>query len=297
MATDLEGQIRELIDRGARPVSFLEVSQRPVLAARRPAGWRRRPVLTVAVSGLAAAACAAGLAIAHAYPGQAPSSAPSAAVSLGPAVLTAATVRHVASASSAALASSGQERISYESIKNGTVTSVGTDTVTYQGSDWRYAVHTTVPAYPGGETRVVNGQLYLKSGPGPWLHEVGMSPAPHFPEATTLLRLLSPAASFQDAGTAVVDGIRLTHLHATRLSGLPDDPTLARYANLLSKAAVAPPGTLTALDVWADRQGVVRQMRIQLNGGDGHTILTVAFTGFGQPQSITAPPVARPVHG
>jgi hypothetical protein len=294
MATDLEGQIRELIDRGARPVSFLEVSQRP--AARRPAG-RRRPVLTVAASGLAAAACAVGLAIAHAYPGQTPSSAPSAAVSQGSAVLTAATVRHVASASGAALASSGQERISYESIKNGTVTSSGTDTVMYQGSDWSYAVHTAVPSYPDGETRVVNGQFYLKSGPGPWLHEGGLSPAPHFPEATTLLRLLSPAASFQDAGTAVIDGVRLTHLHATRLSGLPDDPTLARYANLLSKAAVAPPGTLTALDVWADSHGVVRQMRIQLDGGDGHTILTVAFTGFGQPQSITAPPVARPVHG
>jgi hypothetical protein len=298
METDLENQIRELIDRGARPVSFQEVSQRHAPAARHRAG-RRRTVITVAASGIAAAGCAAGLAVAFASPGApAPAATPASPSSQGPALLTAATVRHIASVSSGALANSGRERISYRSVKNGTVTSAGADTVTYSGSDWSYAVHTTVPAYPDGSTRVVHGQFYLKADPAsPWLHELGEDTSPHFPEAATLLRLLSPAANFQDAGTGVTGGLRLTRLHATRLSGLPDDPTLARYANLVSaaKSAVAPAGNLTALDVWADGRGVVHQMMIQLEGGDGQTTLTVTFTDSGQPQSITVPATSNPV--
>jgi hypothetical protein len=212
-------------------------------------------------------------------------------------------IEHVASASSSALASSGQERISYRSVKNGAVTSAGTDTVTYSGNNYNYAVGaTTVPAYPGGIVRVVNGQFYMTDGTATrqtWLHQLGESTKPHFPEAATLLRLLSPAAKFQNAGTDVIGGVRLTHLHATQVSGLPDDPTLARYANLVSAArsAVVPAGTLTALDLWADSHGVVHQMTIQLQGGDGLTTLTVTFSGFGQPQSITAPATSNAVPG
>jgi hypothetical protein len=152
----------------------------------------------------------------------------------------------VASASRSAPANSGRERISYRSVKNGSVTSAGTDTVTYSGIDWNYAAAV-------------------------------------------------PAANFQDAGTDVIGGLRLTHLHATRLSGLPDDPTLARYANLASKSAPVAGGTLAALDVWADNRGVVHQMKIQLEGGDGQTTLTVTFTDSGQPQSITAPATSNQI--
>ena len=312
METDLEDQIRELIDRGAQPVSVQEVSERRAPAARR-AQPRRRTLITLTGSGVAAAGCAAGLAIAFASPGTpappaahaSPARPASPGTSAGPsspgtAFLTAATVRHMAAASRAVLANSGQETISYQSVKNGTVTSAGTDTVTYAGSDWNYAVHQTVPASPDGTVRVVHGQFYLKGDPAqPWLHELGEDTAPHFPQATTLVRLLSPAANFQSAGTDVTGGIRLTHLHATRLSGLPTDPTLARYANLVAylKSATVPPGTLTALDIWVDGRGVVHQMKIQLKGGDGHTTLTVTFTGSGQPQSITAPSASNPVPG
>lgn len=192
-------------------------------------------------------------------------------------------IKHVASASSSALASSGQERISYRSVKNGAVTSAGTDTVTYSGSNYNYAMRTDVPYSPDGAIRVVNGQFYLALSTATgemWLHELGESTKSHFPEAATLLRLLSPAAKFQNAGTNVIGGVRLTHLHATQVSGLPDDPTLARYANLVSaaKSAVVPPGTLTALDLWTDSRGVVHQMTIQLHGGDGQTTLTVTFS-------------------
>jgi hypothetical protein len=47
--------------------------------------------------------------------------------------------------------------------------------------------------------------------------------------------------------------------------------------------------------VWADGRGVMHQMMIQLEGGDGQTTLTVTFTDSGQPQSITAPATSNPV--
>jgi hypothetical protein len=62
MENDLESQIRQLIDRGARPVSLQEVSQRRAPSAPR-AAWRRRTLVTVAT------ACAAGLVAAFASPG------------------------------------------------------------------------------------------------------------------------------------------------------------------------------------------------------------------------------------
>ena len=302
MDTDLNDQIRDLIERGAQPVSFREITERRTArthAIPRPAG-RRRVLLTGAGVGLAAAGCAAGLVIATASP-----SAPAPAGSRprlaepsrqGATLVTAALIEHVASASSSALASSGQERINYRCVKNGAVTSAGTDTVTYSGSDYNYATHTAVPAFPDGSIRVVNGQFYISlptttAARVVWLHELGESTTPYFPEAATLLRLLSPAAKFRNAGTDVIGGVRLTHLHATQVSGLPDAPTLGRYANLVAddKKGVVPPGTLTALDLWADSNGVVHQMTIQLHGGDGQATVTVTFSGFGQPQSITAP--------
>ena len=310
METDLKDQIRDLIERGAQPVSFREISERRTAHTQAvPRAPRRRRVLfTGAGVGIAAAGCAAGLVIATASP-SAPAPAGAGARQAGPSrqgatVVTAAMIEHVASASSSALASSGQERISYRCVKNGAVTSAGTDTVTYSGSNYNYAVHIAVPASPDSSIRVVNGQFYISlptttAARVVWLHELGESTTPSFPEAATLLRLLSPAAKFRNAGTDVIGGVRLTHLHATQVSGLPDAPTLGRYANLVAddKSGVVPPGTLTALDLWADSDGVVHQMTIQLHGGDGQTTVTVTFSGFGQPQSITAPATSNAVPG
>ena len=149
----------------------------------------------------------------------------------------------MASASRSALANSGREQISYRSVKNGTVTTAGTDTVTHPGK-----------------------QLQLRGPPdGACVPE---RRRPQFPEAATLLQLLSSAADFQNAGTDVIGGTPLTRLHATRLSGLPEAPTLGRYANLTAyaKSATVPPGTLTALDVWVDSHDVMHQLKIQLLG-------------------------------
>src|ERR1700729_4203447 len=199
METDLKDQIRDLSERGAQPVSFREISERRTArthAVPRAAG-RRRVILTGAGVGLAAAGCAAGLVIATAS-SSAPAPAGAGVRQAGPSrqgatLVTAAMIEHLASASSSALASSGQERISFRSVKNGAVTSAGTDTVTYSGSNYIYAVHTTVPASVDGMIRVVNGKFYIKEALAvreTWLHELDQSPTPHFPEAATLLRLL-----------------------------------------------------------------------------------------------------------
>jgi hypothetical protein len=285
MDADLKDQIRDLMVRGAQPVSLREISERRTSAPIPRASRRRRVLFTGAGVGLAAAGCAAGLVIATASPG-APTPAGAGARQASPTrqsstFLTAAMVEHVAAASSAALGSSGH----------------GTDTVSYSGSAYNYVVHTTKPYFPSGTIRVVNGQVYITDPTAirlTWIHDVGGSTKPSFPEAATLLRLLSPSAKFQNAGTNVIGGIRLTHLHATQVSGLPDDATLARYANLVSaaKSGIVPDGTLTALDLWTDSHGVVHQMTIRMNGGDGQTTLTVTFSEFGQPQSIPVPPAS-----
>ena len=132
METDLKNQIRDLIERGAQPVSFREIRERTARTHAIPrAAGRRRVILTGAGVGLAAAGCAAGLVIATASPSApAPAGArprQAAPARQGATVVTAAMIEHVASASSSALASSGQERISYRSVKNGAVTSLGTE--------------------------------------------------------------------------------------------------------------------------------------------------------------------------
>jgi hypothetical protein len=314
METDLGHQIRELIDRGARPVSFQEITRRQVPAVPRTP-VRRRTVITLTASGVAAAGCAAGLAIAFASPGtparpaaqpfpstRTSPATPSVSSSQASAYLTAQTVRRMAVASRAALANSGIEQINYRCVKNGTVTSAGLDTVTYSGSDYQYATSLSVPAgVRAGAIRVVDGQFYIQTVPqnpaAPWTHLAGQDTTPHFAQATTLLKLLSPAAAFQNDGTEVIGGIALTHLHATKVSGLPDDPALGRYANLVAdqKMAIVPPGTLTGLDLWTDSNGVVHQMKILLRGGDGQATVTVTFTGIGQRQTITVPPTFKPV--
>jgi hypothetical protein len=305
METDLTGQIGVLIERGAKPVSSGEASERyvaPGPALRRKTGQRRpgrrRAVIGGVTAGAAVAGCAAALIIAAARPGGPPH--PAGPARQGTAFLTTAMVRHLAGASQSALANSGRERISYRSWQNGTATSYGTDDVTFSGSNWNYVVHMTVPGSGGqpgrttyGIDRVVNGQVYIRpdvTAPGaPWLHDITPDSAhsAHFPQPRTLLQLLSPHARFQVIGWQVIDGVRLEHLRATRVSELPGSLTLSRYGQ--------PGEQLSALDLWADTRSVVHEMRIELKGSHDATMLTVAFSDFGQPEVITAPANATPV--
>ena len=217
MDNDLESQIRELIaPRGRGPSRFTRSARRPspalrggaarlstvAAAASPPPGVRRDWPWRFASPGASPAPTAGASPGASSRP--APRSSPSATSS---AFLTAATIRQVAAASSSALESSGRSRSATGACRTGPSRARGPTSVTYSGSDWNYEVHQTLPSVPDGDARAVRGQYYLEGGPGEgWLRESGWNTSPQFPEAATLLRLLSPAADFQDARTEVIDG-------------------------------------------------------------------------------------------
>jgi hypothetical protein len=306
MQSDLGRQIGELMERGVRPVSFEEVSERSVAAesAARPRARRRRMAIGGVAAGIAAAGCAAALLIATASPGApahpAVAARPGAAVhpggspSGGPVILTAAMVQRVAAASQSALASSGREQITYQNRKNGTVDGHGDDVITFSGGNYNWAIDELVPpsASPrlpamevAGITRFVNGVAYLQidvtDPKSPWLRATKWSGPGYFPVPKTALQLLSPRAKFQDLGWQVIGGVRLEHLRATQLSGLPGSLTFAGYRQ--------PGEALSALDLWVDASGVLHQMQLELKSSDSSTTMTVAFSQFGQPETITAP--------
>jgi hypothetical protein len=300
MQPDLRRQIGELIERGAPPVSFGEVSERSVAAgsAARPKTGRRRAAIGGVTAGIAVAGCAAALLIGPAHSGG--SAHPGAAVHPGspspgnPAILTAAMVQHVAAASRSALASSGREQITYQNRKNGTVDGHGDDVITFSGSNFNWVMDDLIPpsaspALPATEAasilRLVNGVTYIQvegaSPKSPWMRTLKWHATEYFPVPRTALQLLSPQAKFQDVGWQVIGGVRLEHLRATQLSGLPGSLTFAGYRQ--------PGEALAALDLWVDASGVLHQMQLELKSSDSSTTMTVAFSQFGQPETITAP--------
>ena len=306
MQSDLTRQIGELVERGAAPVSFAEVSQRSVAAdaAARPRAGRRRMAIGGVAAGIAAAGCAAALLIATASPGApahpAVASPPGAAVhpggssSGGPAILTAAMVQRVAAASQSALASSGRERLTYQNRKNGVVDGHGNDVITFSGGNFNWVMDDLIPPsaspdLPATEAasilRLVNGVTYLQvegaSPKSPWMRTLKWHATEYFPVPRTALQLLSPRAKFQDVGWQVIGGVRLEHLRATQLNGLPGSLTFAGYRQ--------PGEALSALNLWVDASGVLHQMQLELKSSDSSTTMTVAFSQFGQPETITAP--------
>jgi hypothetical protein len=302
MQSDLGRQIGELMERGARPVSFEEVSERSVAAesAARPRARRRRMAIGGVAAGIAAAGCAAALLIATASPGApahpAVAARPGAAVHPGgsPVILTTAMVRRVAAASRSAMASSGREQVTYQNRKNGVVDGHGNDVITFSGGNFNWVMDDLIPPsaspdLPATEAasilRLVNGVTYLQvegaSPKSPWMRTLKWHATEYFPVPRTALQLLSPQAKFQDVGWQVIGGVRLEHLRATQLSGLPGSLTFAGYRQ--------PGEALSALNLWVDASGVLHQMQLALTSSDSSTTMTVAFSQFGQPETITAP--------
>ena len=328
---DLKDQIHSLFETGLRPVAAAAIAQRDratttpfPLRARRTRAVRRVATATV---GLAAAACAVALAVTQL--GGVPAAPARPAHPAWPAVIDAAYVRHLAAASQLALAKSGQAVINLtETVGQGqsSATEISTYDLTFSGANWNEWLHFT-ETEAGMQwvriigTRVVDGQAYMFRGPGScgmpkcspyWYHVTG-------PEATSmsvsdpraLLAELSPSAHFVRAGTAVVDGVQVEHLRATKLAGLP--------AISLPPALTAVPARyqphFTALEVWVDDHGVVRRVAWsgmqpttmdEYSGGTGgpaHQLIThgedkvsevVTFLSIGQPQVITVPANALP---
>ena len=203
---------------------------------------------------------------------------------------------------------------------NGELFQASTDHVTYSGANWNDSYSFTHRVFGKPQTlkylsRVVVGQAY-EIRRRAWYHLTGPHAvtALNIQDSRTLLAELAPTAGFVRAGSGVLDGVRVTHLRAAKLTGLAMIPF--RY--------FAPRGgRVTALEAWVDSHGVVRRLSTTVMyqsrssvtyygstpGGQPTPIATkqvgpantqmtavaVTFLDIGQPQVITAPANAIPV--
>jgi hypothetical protein len=308
MTPELAGQIRELIDQGAPPVSLAEIAVRAHAPVPRPAPARSR--LRLAWAAVAAGAVAVGsMAAIIAAQLTAP---PHPAVQPG-AVLTAAQLRQVTAASWAALGYSAQAYITYGGP--GPYHAFQSEYVAFSGENYSFSGSVINPS-PGGRPgqvswfseRVVNGQAYdylLSDAGWSWFHYArtpgGRTVRILDPRA--MLGVLAPGARFRFAGRVVVGGVPLERLQASDPAAVP---------GLFSLPDVQPGEYVTALYVLVDTRGVVHRVEVSLRGptldaaahpqsaagkaaagrssamSAGSTV-TVTFADIGRPQSITAP--------
>jgi hypothetical protein len=274
MTANLNEQIRELIDTGARAVSPGEIMARQpaTVASLGPDAARPRhgPRRTAAIAAGAAAAGTAAV-IAVALLGGTADREPSGREPHGRVgtVLTAAMVRQVAAASGTALAHAGHLRIVYSDISSldPAGRSAGTDDITFSGKDWNDISDQTAPPNGTSINRFVGGRLYyhgrgFERNPGSRLHwyretnpsEVRQVRSVTAPDPRRLLHVLDPAARFVLVGHQVIGGVRVEQLRATRLAHLPGLDALPGGAS--------PIGRVTSLDVWVDGHGVIRRMHL-----------------------------------
>jgi hypothetical protein len=267
MASDLKDQIHILMERGIQPVSAADIASQPAPSSAFPVRsvsssrhrWRRTAGIA---TGAAAAACAAALVAAQAGgPGPAGAIRPA---QKAPAILTAAAVRHLASASRLALAHAGRAVITSQQTLDGVLQQTSTDNISFTGRNWNDSFSQTFPARNGQKAstqsainRVVNGQAYdyfVAEDGLAWYHDTGPNAvnSMHIPDPRKLLAELAPDASFVKAGDTAMSGVPVEHLHATVLTGLPT----IDLPNLWNE------GRLTALDVWVDARGVVRKISL-----------------------------------
>jgi hypothetical protein len=258
--TDLPALLRECVDGNAEPVSFGEIKARAELTghAERRVPARRRTLLGTAGAGLTAAGIAGALVATQSGGG---------GIS---AVLTAAMLKHVASASQAAM-TSGQADIDWTSAGLPSVR----QQVTFDGANWNDVDGTSI-------SRVVNGRDFhypaftrtahgMGTTPG-WMLVLapGAAPSLEIPDPRTLLSVLSPAAGFVADGYTTEDGVRLEHLRATT----PGAVSLTPLNPLIQSE---PDGArVSALDLWVDPSDVVLRARITVHGTGTTQVLTPA---------------------
>jgi len=248
---------------GTAPAGIAPAGIAPAGAPRPGRRLPRAAVLTgTAVTAAAAAVAVAVLAASAGGTGIAPGG-----PNRAPVLLTAATVRQVASASRAALALSGRATISYTSTQNGVPQGSSTDVITFSGKNWNDVISQTFPGAAGPRShtqtainRIVNGQLYLhvagQTRRLQWYHDTNPSGHPSFsiPDPRTVLRALEPSARFEVAGYQVIGGVRVRELRATDLSHLPGQDRLV--------GVFAAGGHVTSLEVWVDGHGVVHRLSL-----------------------------------
>ena len=264
---DLNSQINNLMEVGIRQVCAAEITEQrsaavtafPVHPARRRLPPRRVAVLT---GGLAAAACAIALVASQTGGSVTPVAVKHPAQT--PAVLTAAFIKHVALASQLALAHSGQAVISSRQTLAGKFQQTAIDDITFDGANWNDSFSERLPGsqgHSGGAqsaiNRVVHGQAYdyfVAADGLAWYHDTGPNAvhSMHIPDPRKLLGELAPAAGFVKVGTTTLDGVRVEHLRATTLTGLPAVELPQQWNS----------GKVVGLNVWVDAKGVMRKLRL-----------------------------------
>jgi hypothetical protein len=173
----------------------------------------------------------------------------------GPAVLTAAMIRHITSASTTALAASGTATVTMTTTTGSGPPEVDHTAVTFSGANLNYVITTSDNPKGVAINRVVDGKLYLYViGQDLQYHwyrdtssDAGSSLA--FPDPRTLVGELTPEAGFVDAGSQQVDGTELTELEATNLRDL-NTAALKNFGG----------GPLSGFSVWVDGNDVVQKI-------------------------------------
>jgi len=264
MTADLKDQIHLLMERGVHRVSAADVAAQPAAVSAFPPGRLRsglRSRLTLTIAAAVATACAVGLVAALAGNAASPGRPGPTRV---PFVLTAAMLRHVTSASRLALAHAGRAVVTSLETLGGVLQQTGTASITFDGRNWNDSFSVVMPPATGQPAsresainRVVNGQAYdyfVAADGLAWYHETGPDAVANLaiPDPRVLLRELAPSARFAKDGTSVLDGVKVTKLTATKTTGLP----------ALNSPDIWPTGTVSALTIWVDGSGVVRQVMV-----------------------------------
>jgi len=255
---------------------------------------RRRPVVVVAaaLATMAAAVVAVVLLVPAGGPGSPTTTRPGARPGgHAPRVITSAMVRLISLQSGAATADTGTAVETTTNTVGATIQGEPTTIdVTFSGPNVNYEIVGDGAGAAGVENRVVDGQLYLYvKGPDlqmHWYHDTSPDAAASmsFPDPRTLLQAVSASAGLEDLGQQRVDGVELTHLHATTPGalgalGIPDVSA-----------------TVTSFDVWVDSADIVRQMAVSSTWGGSGFVCTVAPNSSGSSPSsgsVSIPPAAR----
>jgi hypothetical protein len=297
---DLPALLRECVDDQTSPVTVEEIKGRAVRAQRPVRARRPVPARLGVAAGLAAAGIAGALVVSQVGGGTATTRAVTTRT-----VLTAATVRHLASVSQAAM-TSGQADIDWASSGSPSVA----QQISFNGSNWNdvlnpgepsHVVHTAQGITRTGEAinRVVDGQLYhypaavitpkgVKFSGWVRIDMPGAGQRLSIPDPRTLLRVLSPSAGLVSDGTATVDGVTVSHLRATTPGAVPIGPLNDMIQSEPDGAAVS------AIDVWVNSSDVVLKAQVTVTGTSGSgapqsVTVTVTFSQVGQLQPITPP--------
>ena len=278
MTSELPGQIRELMESRAHPITPGEITVRAHTAAApslRPAMDRPRVIRAKVRLGWAAAVAAAVVAVGSAgaisavqlmtagRPAGPPTARPTGRTGT---VLTAAQMRQVTEASRSALANSARAYVTY--LGPGPYHAFQSENITFSGANYSFAgsvINSAASGRPGQVAwfaeRLINGQAYeheLGTKGWHWFHYASPgAQIAHILDPRTMLGVLMPSERFRFAGHVVVGGVALERLQASDPADVPDLGSLTGFAA---------GGYPAALAVLIDSRGVVHQVDISLRG-------------------------------